>query len=179
MRTVAILGLLLCGEGCGEGIPIAGIGAPPCRIVSRDGALYDTALATTCEVGKLNGARRCLPTGMWEERGAAWATPECDRLLDWSARDRTACLDGQSDFAVATWPHAGQPQTCGDLRGVVYRIRPTELVLQFDKVGGCSPFPFVLDLDVSRYSEFVPYPPAELTEQDFVDPAAEAGCEGS
>lgn len=124
----------------------------------------------------LNGTVRCLPVGMWEERGAAWATPQCDRLFEWAANDSTPCLDGKSGFAIVTTPRAGLPQTCGDLVGVIYQISPTDLVVQYDKAHGCSPFPFVLDLSTSRYSDYVPYPPAALTEADFVDPAAQSDC---
>jgi hypothetical protein len=113
---------------------------------------------------------------MWEEVGAAWASPECDRLFEWGKRNGNPCLDGRSNFALTSLPHAGIPQTCGDFRGAIYKILPTDRALQYDKANGCQPFNLVLDLSVSRYSEYVPYPPVLLTEKDFIDPAEETGC---
>ena len=151
---------------------------PACRILTRaGGVLYDTKMQVECEVGKLNGKVACLPVGMWEEIGAAWATPECDRLFEWAKRNNNPCLDGRSNFALTSSPHAGMPQVCGDFRGAIYKILPTDRTLQYDKANGCAVFSnFVLDLSVSRYSEYVPYPPVLLTEADFIDPASESGC---
>lgn len=151
---------------------------PPqsCRIQTRNGVLYDTKLQTECEIGRLNGATACLPVGMWEEVGAAWATPECDRLFDWAKRNNNPCLNGRSNFVLSSSPHAGQPQTCGDFQGIIYKILPTDRTTQYDKANGCQPFAFSLDLSVSRYSDYVPYPPQILTAKDFIDPASEHGC---
>lgn len=150
---------------------------PACRIQTRaGGVLYDNKMQVECEVGRLNGKTACLPIGMWEEVGAAWATPECDRLFDWAKRNNNPCLDGRSNFVLSSSPHAGMAQTCGDFRGAIYKISPTDRTLQYDKANGCQPFALVLDLSVSRYSEYIPYPPVLLTEKDFVDPASETGC---
>lgn len=158
--------------------PILNVPPMPCRIQSRPGGvLYDTKMQVECEVGKLNGKTACLPVGMWEEVGAAWATPECDRLFDWSKRNGNPCLDGRSNFVLLSLPHAGAAQTCGDFKGAIVRILPTDRRVQYDKANNCTEFRnFVLDLSVSRYSEYVPYPPVFLTESDFIDPASEAGC---
>lgn len=155
------------------------LNAPPalCRIQNRGGVLYDTKLQTECELSRLNGKTACLPIGMWEEVGAAWATPECDRLFEWAKRNNNPCLDGRSNFAISSAPRAGLPQTCGDFHGFIYRISPTDRRFQYIKESSCAPLQnFELDLSVSRYSEFVPYPPVQLTEEDFIDPASETGC---
>lgn len=177
MLRLLIFGVFLAACGSSEtymGSP--DITPPTCRLQSRAGQMYDTKLQTACEVGKFNGATRCLPIGMWEGVGSALATPSCDRFYDWSRNNATACLNGQSDFSISTWPHAGLPQTCGNLTGIIYQIRPTALTMQYDKDAGCVPFPFVLDLSVSRYSEYAPYPPVTLSEADFVDPLEEGNC---
>lgn len=151
---------------------------PACRIQTRaGGVLFDNKMQTVCELGKLNGKVACLPAGMWEEVGAAWATPECDRLFDWAKRNNNPCLDGRSNFVLSSSPHAGMPQVCGDYRGAIYKILPTDRKYQYIKERGCELLQnFELDLTVSRYSEFVPYPPVILTEADFVDPSTETGC---
>jgi len=114
---------------------------------------------------------------MWEEVGAAWATPECDRLFEWAKRNNNPCLDGRSNYALSSAPRAGIPQNCGDFHGFIYRISPTDRRFQYIKEPGCALLQnFELDLSVSRYSEFVPYPPVQLTEKDFIDPASETGC---
>lgn len=187
MKRVSML-LALCSlTACGsapqspQNYPPPILNTPPtpaCRIQTRAGGqFYDTKMQVECEVGKLNGKTACLPVGMWEEVGAAWATPECDRLFEWAKRNNNPCLDGRSNFALTSLPHAGIPQTCGDFRGAIYKILPTDRTLQYDKANGCAVFSnFVLDLSVSRYSEYVPYPPVLLTEADFIDPASETGC---
>lgn len=152
---------------------------PPqaCRIQNRGGELYDTQLSTVCEVARLNGKVACLPKGMWEGVGAAWVTPECDRLYDWSKRNATPCLNGQANYTLFSAGRAGLPQVCGDFAGSIYKIIPTDLRVQYIKERGCELVQnFELDLTVSRYSEFAPYPPVLLTEKDFIDPASEQGC---
>lgn len=184
MRAIILLFLL---AACGPAEHSTPIYPPPilnipptpaCRIQNRaGGVLYDTKMQVECEVGKLNGKTACLPVGMWEEVGAAWATPECDRLFEWGKRNNNPCLDGRSNFALFSIPHAGAAQTCGDFKGAIVRILPTDRRVQYDKANNCTEFRnFVLDLSVSRYSEYVPYPPVFLTESDFIDPASEAGC---
>ena len=129
---------------------------PPqkCRIQLHSKGFYDTKFQVECDVGKLNGKTACLPSGMWEEVGAAWATPECDRLFDWSKRNNNPCLDGRNNFVLSSNPHAGIPQTCGDFKGVIYQISPTDRTLQYDKANGCQVFGgFVLDLTGSRASQ--------------------------
>lgn len=180
----APLGCLILACGPAEHAPPASYPPPilnplpplACRIQNRAGGLYDAKLQTPCEVATFNGKTVCLPKGMWEEVGAAWATPECDRLLDWSKRNGAPCLTGESNFTLSTYPHAGLPQVCGDFVGIIYQISPTDRATQYDKANGCAPFPFQLDLSVSRYSDYVPYPPRILTELDFIDPASEQGC---
>lgn len=182
MRTSILfaLAILACGpEPQAPAVyrPSPDHGQQPCRIQNRGGGLYDTKLQTLCEGVKFNGKTVCLPVGMWEEVGAAWATPECDRIFDWSKRNGNPCLDGRSNFALSSSPRAGLPQTCGDFHGFIYRISPTDRRFQYIKESGCSLLQnFELDLAVSRYSEFVPYPPEQLTEKDFIDPASEQGC---
>lgn len=178
--TLPLLVLIACdsAQNVQYPPPILNTPAAPCRIEAHSGGtLYDTKMQVECEIGKLNGKIGCLPVGMWEEVGAAWATPECDRIFDWSKRNGNSCLDGRSNFVLSSAPRAGLSQTCGDFRGFIYRIAPTDRRLQYIKESGCSLLQnFELDLSVSRFGEFVPYPPTQLTEKDFIDPASETGC---
>lgn len=155
---------------------------PPCRIQKVDGGWYDTKFKVKCEVSKLNNKTVCLPIGMWEEVGSAWAEPTCTIIFDWAKNNNNPCLNGQSNFVLSSFGRAGLPQNCGDFTGFIYQINPTDKNIQYDKENGCQPFKisadqnFEIDLHVSRYSNYVPYPPIILKEHDFVNPTEEVDC---